>query len=252
LSRVRRTVQWSAVALVTLGALWAFYRSSVRIAAAGPRIAASPQHLTLLTLAIIVLALAFVGILVRNVVRLIVDRKRGVLGARLRTKLVFFFLALVLLPAFLLSFGAGAFIKETVEGLMRTPVEEVSRQAKEIVKEAGRREEARLLAHAKLLAQILHEIPPAASDGRRVATIQWRQREALEIAGFILADGTIFVDGDTGAATTGLSLDVATRELPFSTRSRRGPRCSWSGPCRWTRPTRLGDPRSSASSSALI
>jgi two-component system nitrogen regulation sensor histidine kinase NtrY len=211
LSRVRRTVQWSGLALVCLAALWAFYRSSVRIAEAGPRIAASPQHLTLLTLAIIVLALAFVGILVRNVVRLVVDRKRGVLGARLRTKLVFFFLALVLLPAFLLSFGAGAFIKTTVVGLIRTPVEEVSRQAKEIVKEAGRREESRLLAHARLLAQTLHDIPPSSSDGRRVATIQWRQHEALDLAGFVLADGTIFVDADTATTGSGLSLDVAAR-----------------------------------------
>ena len=53
---------------------------------------------------------ALVGILIRNLVRLIVDRKRGILGARLRTKLVFFFLALVLLPATVLFSGSAQLI----------------------------------------------------------------------------------------------------------------------------------------------
>ena len=209
MSRVRRTIQWSALGVLSLGGLWGFYRSSIRVAEAGPRIAASPQILTLLTFAIVVLALAFVGILIRNLVRLIVDRKRGVLGARLRTKLVFFFLALVLLPAFLLSFGAGAFIKTTFEGLIRTPVEEVSRQAKEIVKEAGRREETRLLDRAKLLATVLREIPaPASDDARRAATIQWREREGFEVAGFVLDERTVFTDVADGSGGSGLTRDA--------------------------------------------
>jgi two-component system nitrogen regulation sensor histidine kinase NtrY len=213
-SRVRRTIQWSALCVLLLGGLWGFYRSSLRVAEAGPEIAASPPLLTLLTLAIIVLALAFVGILIRNLVRLIVDRKRGVLGARLRTKLVFFFLALVLLPAFLLSFGAGAFIKETVEGLLRTPVEDVSRQAKEIAKEAGRREESRLLDHARFLAADLSAVPPEASDdARHVATIQWRQREGYDVAGFVLDQGAGFTDMADGSGASGLTREVAQRAV---------------------------------------
>jgi len=202
------------VGILSLFALWAFYRSSVRIAEAGPKIAASPQYLTVLMVAIIVLALAFVGILVRNVVRLVVDRKRGVLGARLRTKLVFFFLALVLLPAFLLSFGASAFIKTTVEGLLRTPVEEVSRQAKEIVKEAGKREEARLTDHARMLAAELGAVPPTGKDdARRVAAIHWRQREGFDVAGFILDDGTVFTDAATAVGASALDPAVVGRAV---------------------------------------
>jgi len=214
LSRIRRTVQWSALGALSLGGLWVFYRSSLRVAEAGPRIVASPYLLTLLTLAIIVLALAFVGILIRNLVRLIVDRKRGVLGARLRTKLVFFFLALVLLPAFLLSFGAGAFIKTTVEDLIRTPVEEVSRLAKEISKEAGRREEARLLDHARYLAAELGSVPPAATDDAlRVAAIQWRQREGFEVAGFVLDGVAAFTDVADGSGPSGPTKDAVQRAV---------------------------------------
>ncbi len=214
MSRARRTIQWSALGVLSLGGLWVFYRSSIRVAEAGPRIAASPYLLTVLTLAIIVLALAFVGILIRNLVRLIVDRKRGVLGARLRTKLVFFFLALVLLPAFLLSFGAGAFIKTTVEDLIKAPVEEVSRLAKEIAKDAGRREELRLIDHARFLAAELASVPPAASDDAlRVATIQWRQREGFEVAGFVLDGEATFTDIADGSGSTGLTRDVVLRAV---------------------------------------
>jgi two-component system nitrogen regulation sensor histidine kinase NtrY len=185
MSRVRRTLQWSAIGGLTLAALWAFYRSSVRVAEAGPEMAASRQFLTLLTLAIVILALAFVGVLIRNLVRLIVDRKRGILGARLRTKLVFFFLALVLFPAFLLSFGAGAFIKQTVEGLLRSQVEEVTRESKEIVKETGRREEARLLDHARQLATELETNPTAAGPALPAAVSAWRVREGFELAALV-------------------------------------------------------------------
>jgi two-component system nitrogen regulation sensor histidine kinase NtrY len=214
MSRVRRTVQWSALGVLALGGLWGFYRSSIRVAEAGPEIAAIPRLLTLLTLAIIVLALAFVGILIRNLVRLIVDRKRGVLGARLRTKLVFFFLALVLLPAFLLFFGAGAFIKTTMEGLMRAPVETISRQAREIAKEAGRREEARLLDHARFLAAELAALPASATvDVKRVTAVQWRQREGFEVAGFVLDEHTILIDIAGGSGATGMTRDVAQRAV---------------------------------------
>jgi two-component system nitrogen regulation sensor histidine kinase NtrY len=214
LSRVKRTIRWSVLGGVLLAALWGFYWSSIRVAEAGPNIASSPRLVILLTLAIIVLALAFVGILVRNLVRLIVDRKRGVLGARLRTKLVFFFLALVLLPAFLLFFGAGAFIKTTLVGLIGTPVEEVSRQAKVIAKEAGQREESRLLDHARLLAGELSALPAdAKEDARRVAAIHWRQREGFDVAGFALDGGTAFVDVADATTSAGLTREIVLRAV---------------------------------------
>jgi len=188
---MRRALKWGAVGAVAIALLWLAYRSSLRVAEAGPQIASSRQMLAMLTLAIVVLALAFVGILVRNLVRLIVDRKRGVLGARLRTKLVFYFLALVLLPAFLLSFGAASFIKTTVDRMLSSPVDDVTRQAKAIVKEAGRREEALLLRHATLLAGVLTD------DPSRVSLHRWREGEALELAAFAPTEGPAIVDAGT-------------------------------------------------------
>jgi two-component system nitrogen regulation sensor histidine kinase NtrY len=196
-----RWLRWGAVGAVAITLLWLAYRTSFRVAEAGPEMA-SRQILPMLTLAILALALGFVFILVRNVVRLVVDRKRGVLGARLRTKLVFFFLALVLLPAFLLSFGAASFIKTTVQQLLRTPVDEVTAQAKAIVKEAGRREEDFLLRHATLLAAVLAEEPS------RSRLKIWREAEGFDLVAWTPADGPEVIE--TGAAaTTGRRLDVA-------------------------------------------
>ena len=87
-----------------------------------------------LSLALIVLALGLAGVLIRNLVKLIVDRKRGILGSKLRTKLVFFFLALVLLPAVVLFYGSAQVIKQTVEAILRTPLEHLT-QGREIVDE---------------------------------------------------------------------------------------------------------------------
>ncbi len=88
-----------------------------------------------LSLTLFVLILGLVAVLVRNLVRLIVDRKRGILGSRLRTKLVFFFLALVLLPSIVLFYGSAQVINQTVEAILRTPLEDLSRESGEIVDE---------------------------------------------------------------------------------------------------------------------
>ena len=51
-------------------------------------------------------------------VELLLERKRGILGSNLRIKLVFFYLALVLLPALILFTGSAKVIKDTVEAIL--------------------------------------------------------------------------------------------------------------------------------------
>jgi two-component system nitrogen regulation sensor histidine kinase NtrY len=116
-------------------AVWALYSLLTWLAAKGPDLDLNQLLLPTLSILVVVLALALVGVLVRNLVKLIVERKRGILGARLRTKLVFFFLALVLLPAFILFYGSAQIINETVEAILRTPLEDISRESRELVDE---------------------------------------------------------------------------------------------------------------------
>ncbi|MBZ5640266.1 MAG: HAMP domain-containing protein [Acidobacteriia bacterium] len=129
----KRTARWMALAallLVTIAGIWLGIQ---RFSAAEEDFAANQLVLPVLVMAIVVLALGLAGVLIRNLVRLILDRKRGILGSKLRTKLVFFFLAFVLLPALVLFYGSAAVIRSTVEAMVRTPVEDVTRGAREIV-----------------------------------------------------------------------------------------------------------------------
>jgi len=131
----RRTAWWVATVLFLLIAVWALYHVFTRLADPESELEVDQLLLPALSLGIVVLALGLMAVLVRNLVRLIVDRKRGILGAKLRTKLVFFFLAPVLLPAPVLSSGSAQVIKRTVEAILRTPLEDINRQSREMVDE---------------------------------------------------------------------------------------------------------------------
>jgi len=71
----------------------------------------------------ILLVLLVVFLILRNVVKLLFERKKKVLGSRLRTKLVFSFIALALVPTILLFFIATVFITSSIENLFSGQVE---------------------------------------------------------------------------------------------------------------------------------
>ena len=132
MARRSTTLRWTAVAAVLFVLIWGIADLIQRFAEAGRGPAPSQWVLPVLVIAIVVLALGLAGVLIRNLVRLILDRRRGILGSRIRTTLVFFFLAFVLFPALVLFYGAAAVIRVTVEAMVKTPVEEVTRGAREI------------------------------------------------------------------------------------------------------------------------
>ena len=129
----RRIAGWAIGAVLALGGIGVVYYLIVRLAELGPQLELNQLLLPLLLISLTVLVLGLAAVLIRNLVRLIVERKRGVLGARLRTKLVFFFLALVLLPALVLFVGSAQLISRSVDGMLRTPVKDITRQSQEIV-----------------------------------------------------------------------------------------------------------------------
>ncbi len=79
-----------------------------------------------LTITVGLLALALVFILIRNFAKLIVERRRDLLGSRFRTKLVFSFVGLCLIPSVGLFYAAITVMDQTIEGLFQTPVEELT------------------------------------------------------------------------------------------------------------------------------
>jgi two-component system, NtrC family, nitrogen regulation sensor histidine kinase NtrY len=72
----------------------------------------------------IILILLLIFLLIRNLVKLIFERKRKVLGAKLRTKLVVAFVSLSLVPTILLFFVAVGFITNSVEHWFSAQVEQ--------------------------------------------------------------------------------------------------------------------------------
>lgn len=84
-----------------------------------------------ITMGLLIIGLLFV--LLRNLIKLLVERRRQVLGSRFRTKLVFIFLVLVLLPSVALFYAAATLIQQTNESLFSDPLEQVSSNSKSIV-----------------------------------------------------------------------------------------------------------------------
>jgi two-component system nitrogen regulation sensor histidine kinase NtrY len=72
----------------------------------------------------IILILLLIFLVIRNLVKLIFERKRKVLGARLKTKLVVAFISLSLVPTILLFFVAVGFITNSVEHWFKAQVEQ--------------------------------------------------------------------------------------------------------------------------------
>ena len=80
----------------------------------------------------IILLILLVFLVVRNLVKLLFERKRGILGARLRVRLVLAFIALSLVPTLLLFFIAGGLVSRSFEKWFDVPVENALQGSLEI------------------------------------------------------------------------------------------------------------------------
>jgi len=81
------------------------------------------------------LLLLLIFLVLRNIVKLLYDRKRKVLGARLRTKLVLAFAGLSLVPTVLLFFFSVQFINSSVSFWFNLPVEQTLEQSLDVGKQ---------------------------------------------------------------------------------------------------------------------
>ena len=185
MAKGRSTALRIVVATALIVAIAGAWLSLGRLAEAGALPWAGGWLLPLLSIAVVVLVLALAGIIIRNLVRLIMDRKRGVLGSRLRTKLVFFFLALVLPPAIVLFYGSAAVIRMTVEAMLRTPVEDVTEQSRGLVDDWTDFLLAQCTRQVSVLAEEIEQgnylDPGRRADLERLLT-RWGEREALQVA----------------------------------------------------------------------
>jgi len=127
--------------------------------------AASPQELTNRLLLFVlwyldislILVLSF--ILLRNLVRLAVERRSGVLGSRFRTKLVLTYVGLTFVPVIFIFLIATNFLQHSIDRWFSSPVEEVLRSGAAVTIQLRELVEQRLQHLSATAAEELREAP---------------------------------------------------------------------------------------------
>ncbi len=140
-----------ALLLLSTGAVYLLQRAE----------AASPRELTNRILLFVLwyldlsLILILVFILARNLIRLAVERRAGVLGSRFRTKLVLTYVGLSLLPVLFIFLIATNLLQRSIDRWFSAPVEEVLRGGAAVAEQVRSLAEQRLERQAAAGARAL-------------------------------------------------------------------------------------------------
>jgi two-component system nitrogen regulation sensor histidine kinase NtrY len=158
------------------------------------------------------LALGFV--LARNVVKLLVERRRAIPFVRFRAKLVFVLLGMTLIPAVLVLIVGSRVVLTAVDGWFNAPLEEVLSSANEIASDYYRERQQNVSDEAARLATALSRANLAASD---VAPI--RDLVAADVTDRRIGMVQIYrtVTGTDGKTDVVPVVDVASPSMPQAT-----------------------------------
>jgi two-component system nitrogen regulation sensor histidine kinase NtrY len=88
--------------------------------------------LSMMQVIVLILFLVLFFLLGRNLVKLYLERKRNIVGSHFKTKLVLFFIALSIVPTFLLFFFASDLISRNIELWFKTPFDKVIEDTKSV------------------------------------------------------------------------------------------------------------------------
>ncbi|MCX5878148.1 MAG: PAS domain-containing sensor histidine kinase, partial [Deltaproteobacteria bacterium] len=95
----------------------------------------------------VILLLLLIYLTMRNLVKLVFERRKNIMGAKLRTKLVMAFITLSLLPTIILFFVSVQFISTSIEYWFNIPVERSLRNSLEVGQSFYSRVVDELLSH---------------------------------------------------------------------------------------------------------
>ena len=104
-----------------------------------------------------ILLLLLVFLVVRNVVKLFFERRRGILGSKLRTKLVVSFVGLSLVPTLLLFWVAIGFITNTIENWFSFEVESSLEESLDVTQVYYKRAADNAIHLARQISKIVTE-----------------------------------------------------------------------------------------------
>jgi two-component system nitrogen regulation sensor histidine kinase NtrY len=133
----------------------------------------SPDFLTefvlyALSAADLTMLAALLFVLARNIVKLIVERRRALPFARFRAKLVALLLVMTLVPATLVLIVGSELIRTNIERWFNAPMGEILTSASEIASDYYRQRQTVLNDHAGRVARSLASADLASADARRL------------------------------------------------------------------------------------
>ena len=120
----------------------------------------SPDFLTevllySLSAADLTMVLALVFVLARNIVKLVVERRRGLPFSRFRAKLVLAMLGLTIIPSVLVLLVGGELIRQTTARWFADPIDDVLKSANAIAVDYYAERQAIVAGHAERLARTI-------------------------------------------------------------------------------------------------
>ncbi len=140
----------------------------------------------------LILLVLLIFLVIRNLVKLLFERKRKVLGTRLRTKLVAAFVSLSLVPTVLLFFTAVIFITRSVENWFNVQVESSLQGSLEVAQTYYRDLAKNTINYSKEVGRLA----PWKMDVKTLETLLERKRSEYNLAwiGVLSPGGTVVVE----------------------------------------------------------
>ena len=126
-----------------------------------------------LSAGVLMMLIALVFVLARNIVKLVVERRRGLPFSQFRAKLVLALLGLTIVPSVLVLLVGGQLIRNSTARWFAAPLETILKSASAVAQEYYRGRQVEVAAHAARIAQ---EVPLEALRTGNVAAI----RRAIE------------------------------------------------------------------------
>jgi two-component system nitrogen regulation sensor histidine kinase NtrY len=157
----------------------------------------------------IILLILLVFLVVRNLAKLAFERRRGILGSRLRVRLVIAFVGLSLVPTLIMFLIAGGFVTRSFERWFDVQVESALQGSLEISQTYYQNSANNALYYAKQLSRMISE--QGLFDSNRLAElkdlIEQKQREYnLGTVELFTADRRLLVVGFNNHVPTGVSI----------------------------------------------
>src|SRR5580765_345992 len=121
-----------------------------------------------LSAADLTMLVALVFVLARNIVKLIVERRRALPFARFRAKLVALLLAMTLVPATLVLIVGSELIRTNIDRWFNAPMEEILTSANQVASDYYQQRQAVLTDHAARIARALSSTDLTVGDVRPI------------------------------------------------------------------------------------